>query len=260
MKNKIIIFLILVFNISQIYTGHGPSKIVWLQKSIDEGNLKEIEIYLKRGKDINQSFIYLEEALHTGKIKLVKAKEIAILLKKYKISFNSTVCNAATHGNFAMLLLLINLYKDINIVNACKLTPLLTKSAIARNCGKPRDNYIQTIIHLINSNAELNEKNDNGNTPLIIALANNYPEIVYSLLLKGADPNIVNNEGKTFFDYINIEDELSAHIKNKSEFIEIYKTIKKIRAKKFYETISKANGFNQDMPNDLVNIISDYDC
>ncbi len=46
----------------------------------------------------------------------------------------------------------------------------------------------------------MNSKNDNGDTPLILAVSNNQVEIVSILLSAGANPSIENTSGESALD------------------------------------------------------------
>lgn len=53
---------------------------------------------------------------------------------------------------------------------------------------------------LINHGADINAKNERGETPLHLATRYCFNKIVKLLLENGADPNIKDNEGKTPLD------------------------------------------------------------
>jgi len=73
------------------------------------------------------------------------------------------------------------------------------------NAIKNHDNdKINQLIDTINVNYE----NEYGITPLMVAVSNNYPEIVKKLLERGADPNILNNYDFTALSYIYLKPNL----------------------------------------------------
>jgi ankyrin repeat protein len=54
-----------------------------------------------------------------------------------------------------------------------------------------------SVEFLLKKGANVNDKNDEGNTPLILAVANGHKNPVESLLKKGANVNDKNNEGNS---------------------------------------------------------------
>lgn len=62
-------------------------------------------------------------------------------------------------------------------------------------------NYVVVIKMLLKLNFDVNIKNSNGSTPLMIAASTNNYEIAEILLKAGADPNIENSYGKTALIY-----------------------------------------------------------
>lgn len=67
------------------------------------------------------------------------------------------------------------------------------------------NNHFSKILHekmedLIQSGAHINVQNEQGNTPLIIAVIHNRPKVVKTLLEMGADTSIKNNAGNTALD------------------------------------------------------------
>jgi len=94
--------------------------------------------------------------------------------------------------------------------------------------------------------------------PLIEAAYKRLKEIVYLLLEYGANPykatfvdgppHVKDLNGKTFFDYA----------KDEPEILAAYKKYLQDKNKVTHDTISKESGFNQDMPDDLVDMINEY--
>ncbi len=60
---------------------------------------------------------------------------------------------------------------------------------------------LATARELIRRGANLNARNINGATPLILAASNNNPEMVLLLLGAGADASLANNKGDTPLDF-----------------------------------------------------------
>ena len=74
---------------------------------------------------------------------------------------------------------------------------------------------------MIKNGADVNKKNDNGDTPLIVAVQNVVGSygMLGVIINMGADYNIKNKEGKTAMDIVIEEDDKSAlhHLNNPSD-------------------------------------------
>ncbi len=137
---------------------------------------------------------------------------------------------------------LINAGADLNLVDNNGTTLLMR--AVQTGCNK-------IVSLLLENGANINLVNKDGATALIWAAFIKAPEIIYLLVISGADTTIVNNQDQTFFDII----------KDKPECLEAYERAIEYRrkiCKEIYDTISQANGFNADMPAELVDMIADY--
>jgi len=252
MENKFLL-LILLFNISQILPRLSDPEYSYsypLRTAIMECNFKKIERILSTGIDRRTylGFIWLEDTINEKKINIDQARRIGVLLKKY-VDINAyfawtVLSRSVTQGELEVVKLYIEFGADINkpvklsgnskwcAKIDIKHTPLMLASRI----GFPK-----IVQCLIKAGAKLDEKDMCGDTALMIAVKHNHPLIVYLLLINGADTTIVN-------------------IKDKPILINLYKEIKEFKRKKIYNTINKANGFNENMPDDLVDMISGYDC
>ena len=69
-----------------------------------------------------------------------------------------------------------------------------------------KNNDIKSVKNYINSGYDLNIKNNEGETALIIASRNNNREIIELLLNYHADEFILNDNNDSFYDYLNDED------------------------------------------------------
>ena len=65
------------------------------------------------------------------------------------------------------------------------------------------DNIKNTVDALINGGADLNQRDDDGNTVLIHAAQDEALPLIDYFLSKGANPNIKNNGGATYMDVLN---------------------------------------------------------
>jgi len=241
MKTKFIFILIILLYTAQVFSN--------LYEAICECNLQKIEEILKKRLNvIDNIFWHIRRAIEEEKINIDQAKSICMLLMQYGINMkkslsNDLSINAISAENTELVKLFIDCGLDVNVKSKFKYlitTPLI----IAASYDCP-----QIVQYLINHGATIDTKDNFGDTALIQATYLNRSLIVYLLLINGADTTIIDKYGKTFFD----------HIKDKPIIIKLYKEIKEVKRKKIYDIISKANGFNQDMPADLVNMISDYD-
>ena len=78
------------------------------------------------------------------------------------------------------------------------------------------NNDIKSVKNYINSGYDLNIKNDDGDTALILAANRNNKKITELLLDYGADEFILNDRNKSFYDCLNDE--------NKEYFTQKYPT------------------------------------
>ena len=92
--------------------------------------------------------------------------------------------------------LLLNAGADVNIQNNTGSTALIYAAY----------NNIEIIKLLLNSDADIDKQNNRGNTALILAAYKNNREIVELLLDYYADEFILDDENKSFYDYLNDED------------------------------------------------------
>jgi ankyrin repeat protein len=111
----------------------------------------------------------------------------------------SAVHLAAREGNAALLRLLLERGADVNRVCVCKgfldardWTPLQMAARRGRT---------EVVDLLLASGADFRQANSRGATALHEAVAGDTPAIVQSLVKKGADPRVTDNEGKTPLDY-----------------------------------------------------------
>jgi len=257
MKNNLFL-LIILFNIIQIFAGgmHSTSNNLSLLATIDTGNLKKIERALKKCIDVQDDWVknlawYNLVKHYPNKINDIEP--IGILLDKYGLDINiqdqygkTALHWASLHGKWEIVPILINLGAWVNVCDDHDYTPLIEASR-ARSFANEED-CVKVIECLIKAGAKLNKKDKNGNTALMnaaSALEMNI-KIINLLIQNGADMNSVNNKGFTFFDYI--------------EHHWLFRKIcKERRLKEIYETISKQKGLNEDMPDNLLDIISGYE-
>jgi len=100
--------------------------------------------------------------------------------------------SACAHGFGDMALLLLNKGADPNIQGSEGFSPLM-RSII-------NNEIVTASILLFNDNVKLNLQDDTGRTALHHACDHKRCDIMYLLLLRGADRTIKNNDGKTAFE------------------------------------------------------------
>ena len=182
--------------------------------------------------------------------------------------YNRALCYAARFARLEIVKhLLTNFNKNISkdfkekaLLEACRLNA--NKVIFFSKFSPPNikdmyfgceSDYIEIIQLLINQDIDLNVKDITlGYTPLMCAIICatffNQDRIIWFLLINGADPNITNKDGKNFFDYA----------KHKPNVLDLYEEFIKQRKKIIFDTISKENGFDQNMLVDLVDLTNNY--
>ena len=83
---------------------------------------------------------------------------------------------------------------DLNIQNNDGNTPIIYSTS---------NNKIEIVKLLLNSGADIDKQTNLGYTALILAAYTNNRETVEILLDYGADEFILNDENKSFYDYLN---------------------------------------------------------
>ena len=116
-------------------------------------------------------------------------------------------------------------------------------------CWASKLGRIECVRNLIKENIMLNTQNAGSYTALMLAAQRDHYEIVWLLLINGADTSIINKHGYSFFDIAKDKPGMLAVIERYKEFV-------KQRRQIIFDTISKKEGFNQDMPDDLVDLIN----
>ena len=96
---------------------------------------------------------------------------------------------------------------DLNIQDDDDYTPLIYSVHY---------NKIEIVKLLLNAGADIDKQNNSGYTALISAAFNNNREMIELLLDYAADEFILDNNNKSFYDYLNIE--------NKQYFLHKYPT------------------------------------
>ena len=101
---------------------------------------------------------------------------------------------AAKYNNIEIVKLLLNSGADINRQDNYGGTALIYAVF---------NNRIEIVKLLLNAGADIDKQDNNGYTALILAAYTNNRETVEILLDYGADEFILNDENKSFYDYLN---------------------------------------------------------
>ncbi len=124
---------------------------------------------------------------------------------------NTPLILAAKHGDFAIVKKLIIKGANIHAKNKDGYDALLALSYFTMNISPLADKgsqksepiaittegHLKTAEYLIQNGADINGKNDDGNTALILATALNKTNLAELLLNKGADVNARNQQGSS---------------------------------------------------------------
>lgn len=97
----------------------------------------------------------------------------------------------------ALLAALLEAGADPNAVTTYGTTPLRTLAGY----GKDASNVSDLVRILVEHGADVNQKDDTGDTVLHVAAYKNRPALIDALLENGADPAIRNDDGQTPADY-----------------------------------------------------------
>lgn len=148
-----------------------------IYKSIEEGNINEIEAHLNHAKNLSTD-INLESMLH------------------YAI-------NNCENNYFKTIEFLINRGADISSHNS-----KLLETPLHRLCARAKP-QVDVITMLLERGANVNATNLSGKTPVFYCNFNYSVELLNLLVKYGADINIKDKHGNTLLhdDYINCFDE-----------------------------------------------------
>lgn len=154
-----------------------------LQKAVTSGSLADVETAIAKGEDVN----------------------------KKDGDGNTPLIIAAKHGDFGIVLALLKKGADLKVKNKEGYDALLTLSAYSmpgpstpatsdkapKPIGITLEGHLKTAGYLIDQGADVNAKNNDGCTALLLAAQLNKKELVELLLSKGADVNAPDQRGQT---------------------------------------------------------------
>ncbi|XP_074153238.1 fibronectin type 3 and ankyrin repeat domains protein 1 isoform X1 [Sminthopsis crassicaudata] len=183
-----------------------PNKLGFtaLMVAAQKGYLRLVKILISNGTDVNlkngSGKDSLMLACYAGHLDVVK------YLREHGASWEArdlggcTALHWAADGGHANII-------EWMIKDGCKIdvldtgsgwTPLMRVSAVSGNK--------EVASLLIDAGADVNVKDKDGKTPLMVAVLNNHEELVQLLLEKGADPSVTNEFGKGVLEMARVFD------------------------------------------------------
>lgn len=187
-----------------------------------EGHSLIVDLLIKSGADVNvlPSGGSLDEANEIAlpalnmAIHAQNAKCVKILLKAgaelytYKNGFN-TLIDACLFGNSEIVQAIVDQGVDVNEETVRGQTALMASLKSMNDSedinSQDKDSMdrdaLEKVNILLGNGAEVNAKDNNGNTSLMRAAKGGNVEVVKSLLAKGADVDMKDNEKKTSLMY-----------------------------------------------------------
>ncbi len=187
-----------------------------LAVAVRADNVAAARLLIERGADVNKGFFtthsLLADAFMWGSL------EMAQLLVEKGADINGTtiwqqryLSAAATAGSLDLMKTLLEKGADVNAHDADGKTPLhsaifafpsafpKTNSASAVTNWREAENkkIIAAATFLLERGADINARDSNGTTPLLLAIQWGHPEIAKFLIARGADVHLKNNKGVT---------------------------------------------------------------
>lgn len=106
-------------------------------------------------------------------------------------ALNGLLLKACSDSNATLVELLLNDGADPNITDRDGVTALM------RAAGNPRNDNPNPVNILIRKGAEVGTEDNEGRTALMLAFDKGHLQIVWALLNSGANPNVTNRNGQT---------------------------------------------------------------
>ena len=189
-----------------IFTPSGVDKTQLMTALELESNMETIQRLLDQGANVNAQDDRGNNSLYFA-AEYCKDKEILQLLidsgtninKKNKFD-NTPLIYAAQYNTLEIVSFLISNGAEVNILDSAGDVPLL---AAALENHDP-----QVITILLKAGADINHKNNDGKTAVLLAAEYNNIEVIKTLIEAGADLDEKDNDGKSAQNYINARDEL----------------------------------------------------
>ena len=190
-----------------------------LMNAVSKGDMKALEKLIKDDTDLNKQYdnitpINLAAARNDKEMVKFLAEKGADINLEDGYGYTPLII-AIKYRNIGLAKNIIDLKPDLNAICSATGDTPLTYLVNANKYGGGAD----LCYYMIKNGADINKKNKEGNTPLMIAAASYNYGIVGVLVNMGADYNIKNKEGKTAIDIASARDDTSAlhHMTNPSD-------------------------------------------
>ena len=158
----------------------------------------EFEEYIsKKDLDVQE---YMYKSVELGYINGIKnAVENGADVNKWGgIMSDTPLIYAVEQNNLELIKYFINHGAKVNIGNYNNTTPLMTACMYFEEYYTSEQKTLKIVKFLIEKcNAEINKKNEDGNTALSFAVDNEYSLIINYLFKHGADINTIDKHGNT---------------------------------------------------------------
>lgn len=169
-------------------------------KEVENNNIEKVSKLLESNKEFNIDF---QDDKGNTMLHIVKSPEMAELLLKNGI--NAAIQNndgMTAFGKFfervyitSMEHICDSLLKNGIDINAAAYYDEAPVTKIANNSATLTTN-IEQMSYLVKNKADINIKNSQGYTPLMLSVMKNNIDMVRLLLDSGADANILDNKGR----------------------------------------------------------------
>ena len=190
-----------------------------LMNAVSKGYMKALEKLIKDDTDLNKQYdnitpINLAAARNDKEMVKFLAEKGADINLEDGYGYTPLII-AIKYRNIGLAKNIIDLKPDLNAICSATGDTPLTYLVNANKYGGGAD----LCYYMIKNGADINKKNKEGNTPLMIAAESYSYGIVGVLVNMGADYNIKNKEGKTAIDIASARDDSSAlhHMTNPSD-------------------------------------------
>ncbi|ASJ22277.1 ankyrin repeat domain-containing protein [Brachyspira hampsonii] len=187
-----------------------------LMNAVSKGDMKALEKLIKDDTDLNKQY---DNITPLGLAAARNDKEMVKFLAEKGADINledgygyTPLMKAIDYYNVGLAKNIIDLRPDLNAICSATGDTPLTYLVNANKYGGGAD----LCYYMIKNGADINKKNKEGNTPLMIAAASYSYGIVGVLANMGADYNIKNKEGQTAIDIASARNDKSAlhHLTN----------------------------------------------
>ena len=197
-----------------------PDQSTLLFSACDSDHLELAKMLLKRGADVNEWrkdsegwATCLHIASRHGHMPLMRSLiEYGAPVNTVHFSNDSPIIDAAVNGKIDAVRLLLDHGADVDLVKS-ESEDIGYGTALSCACAY---NYVEVAELLLDHGADINFTNQDGNTPLLVALLERPQSlaVIPLLLSRDADISIVNREGRVALDYVTADSETAQMIEN----------------------------------------------